>query len=272
MQIRRPDVALAVALLALGQVEVWAFGRLGGTASGAALAALAAAALAGRTRFPLALGVVECALFAMAARVSLTHGVEPVSATFLLALVTTWFALGGSADRVRAALGLGVGLAFGVLATEPFRVNVYLAIVLTTFVVPWLLGSLVWMRREATAERERLQSADARRVASASADPAVLAQLSPREAEVLELMVEGLSNAEMAARLYVSVPTVKSHVASILRKLGVRDRTQAVVVALSHAPSADPPRADRPARVSPTGPSRPVPPPRPETPGPGGRR
>lgn len=71
-------------------------------------------------------------------------------------------------------------------------------------------------------------------MARVSANPTALQQLTPREAEVLELMVEGLSNAEMAARLVVSLPTVKSHVASILRKLGVRDRTQAVVVALSH--------------------------------------
>jgi DNA-binding NarL/FixJ family response regulator len=68
-----------------------------------------------------------------------------------------------------------------------------------------------------------------------SVDPSALSQLTPREAEVLKLMVEGLSNSEMATRLFVSLTTVKSHVASILRKLGVRDRTQAVVVALYHA-------------------------------------
>jgi DNA-binding NarL/FixJ family response regulator len=55
------------------------------------------------------------------------------------------------------------------------------------------------------------------------------AALTEREAEVLRALAEGLSNAEIAGRVWLSPETVKTHVKAILGKLGVRDRTQAVV-------------------------------------------
>ena len=58
--------------------------------------------------------------------------------------------------------------------------------------------------------------------------------LSPRELEVLALMVEALSNKQIARRLGVTDATVKTHVSTLIAKLGVQDRVGAVVYALRH--------------------------------------
>lgn len=64
--------------------------------------------------------------------------------------------------------------------------------------------------------------------------PAALSELSEREREVLLLVAEGLSNIEVARRIFAAESTVKTHVGQILRKLGLRDRLQIVVFAHKH--------------------------------------
>lgn len=86
----------------------------------------------------------------------------------------------------------------------------------------WRGGSLV------------LPAATRRLLAEPPAEPghaAAFARLTPRERDVLRLMAAGMSNGEIGDELFLGGQTVKSHVAGVLAKLRVRDRTQAVVVA-----------------------------------------
>jgi DNA-binding NarL/FixJ family response regulator len=83
----------------------------------------------------------------------------------------------------------------------------------------------------AASVTRRLLDRFVRTLPDPDAAPPDLGELTEREAEVLQLVASALSNAEIAERLFLSEATVKTHVSSVLRKLGLRDRVQAVVYA-----------------------------------------
>jgi DNA-binding NarL/FixJ family response regulator len=87
-----------------------------------------------------------------------------------------------------------------------------------------------------------------------TAEPRTLAGVTDRERAVLALIARGLSNAEIAADLYISTGTVKAHVARLLSKLDARDRVQLVIVAYEAGITErhhDPPRSTRPPKPPP---------------------
>ncbi|HAA11580.1 MAG TPA: helix-turn-helix transcriptional regulator [Cytophagales bacterium] len=89
------------------------------------------------------------------------------------------------------------------------------------------LGLGIWLGRGRRQEKTTAVAESATADMPDKADPATFG-ISPRELEVLELMVEGLSNQEIADRLFVSLNTVKTHASNLYQKLEVQRRAQAI--------------------------------------------
>jgi DNA-binding NarL/FixJ family response regulator len=237
---RWTDVGVSAALVASGQLEVWWTGAAGGGWPAALTTAGAALVLLGRRRAPVAtaVGVVVCqALCGLWA--------TPDAVTFGVISVLAWYAVGRWAKPRQAHVALAAMclVAIGMITprdTPVDWVNQYLSVALTGFVVPWLVGFVVRLRSDAADRRDAHEVLQHPAPAPAPDVPPKtgpdVSSLSPREVEVFGLLARGATNTEIAEELVLSIYTVKAHVASILAKLGLRDRVQVVVYA--HQPEA----------------------------------
>lgn len=257
---RRLDALLAAAVTVWAMVEIWSpvlvpgAGTVEGSRPLLAITTLAMTVpLAMRRRAPL--GVLTMVLSAGALQQWLTTPTEGL-ATLVAVLVATYSASAHS-SATRAGVAGVVALVGSALMGEDLDDHVFIAVILGA---AWLMGFVVGQRTTevnrlaedytalaARLEHAALHLAEAERLLSARhVDPTPLANpathvqdaptsglpaLTARELDVVREIARGLSNAEIAAALVISEWTVKSHVASILRKLALRDRAQIVVAA-----------------------------------------
>jgi DNA-binding CsgD family transcriptional regulator len=247
---RRPspvDFVVAAALTVSSQMEIWAPGVMPGvgevTGSTPLLAVTTLAMtlpLALRRTTPLAVLVVVFGAAAVQGWLTTpTEGLSTLAAILVAAYSSSAFARPGK--YVASAVSIVVGIAIMGRTTGD---GAFMAIV---FGSAWLMGLVVNQRSgqllqmsgdnrdlaQRLAEATHLLAEANQRGANGASAPAPddLAALTTRELEVTRAIATGRSNAEIADQLVISEWTVKTHVASILRKLGLRDRTQVVVVA-----------------------------------------
>jgi DNA-binding CsgD family transcriptional regulator len=196
------------------------------------LVAAMAAPLVWRRRRPVAAYAVQCCGLFVAGVL-----MPPVAEFVLcfLGVLAGAYSTGRYCDRWRWPLGVvAASMAPGaILAIEhggPANMLWFLQLVFA-----WLIGFSV--RTQITRLRQRAEhvEVEGRRAADAGPPPIPIGTdvscLTRRELEVLRLLAQGHSNSELADLLHIGEGTVKTHVARILAKLGVRDRVQAVVLA-----------------------------------------
>ena len=133
----------------------------------------------------------------------------------------------GAADALRDAIGLRVGPHY--VRGRQVRTDLRSKMDRETFAAAWEAGQALSWERAVAEAREVLADALSPRESTNRGSPA---GLTPREREVLRLLVEGRSDKEIAAALFVGPRTVQTHVANLFAKLGVNARAEAAAVAV----------------------------------------
>ena len=248
---RRPttvDLVVAAALTLATQIEIWApdlvpgVGEVTGSRPVLSVTTLAMTLpLALRRTAPVAVLVVVFGAAVLQSMLTTpTEGLATLAAMLVAAYSSSAFAGGARSAAVSAATILvAVALLAKAEGDGAFMAIVYGSAWLTGFVVAQRSGQLQRVAGDNRDLEQRLAEAtlllgEAERRRAAGAPPPApsdLAALTGRELEITRAIATGMSNAEIAGALVISEWTVKTHVASILRKLGLRDRTQVVVAA-----------------------------------------
>jgi len=240
----RVDAVIAAALGLASLLEIWLPRLVPGVGAVTGdrvvltvTSLLATLPLARRRRYPLA--VLCLVLGALSAQQLLTTPTEGL--VLLLAAMVAAYSASAHGSTRSALLGAAVVVAGAALIGGDLGNGAFLAVLLGG---AWVAGFVVMQRstdlhrahqdnRELTERlaraAERLEEAD--RQPSAEESPGEIAGLTAREVDVVREIARGKSNADIAGELYISEWTVKTHVGNILRKLGLRDRAQVVVVA-----------------------------------------